>query len=95
MGGIESQVTKSLCRRGRQDYAVKCFFVKAYPELDFRYFSKSYACVFSINAQYHAIQYGALDLFDTVSKSLCSCKRFFKSVVVPMYFEESFKLFRI
>jgi len=73
----------------------KCLFVKAYPELDFKYFSNLYALSLFAKAQYQTGIYGRF-VFEYFAKpELCSWILRFNSVVIPIYLELSFLLCRI
>jgi len=61
----------------------KCFFVKAYPELDFKYFSKSYALSLFAKMQHQISLYGRFELEYFADPELCSCNLLLRSVVTP------------
>ena len=69
--------------------------MNAWPELDFKYFSKLNAFVLSENAQYQINLYGLFESEYFAFPELCSASLRFKSEVTPIYLLLSFSLCKI
>lgn len=63
---------------------MRCLFLKAKPELDFRYFSKAIALLREVNAAYQTKIGNRLFLVEVTCPVWWATSRFLKSVVYPM-----------